>query len=448
MTISVISATSSYPSNSIGSVAVTTGDLICTDYSYSNTNQTPSVSDNAAGGTNTYTKAGEIGNSGGSTSAFGHSYWAKAKATETLTITWTAESDNGVHVTVYRSTNGFPATPTDGASATSSDSTTSTTHTGGTVSPTAADSIVVHTYWFQESADATLTDNGSSFTKESEVTNHVSQVFDRIVTSASGTYACAVTSSVSTLYNSVTQAYKENAGGSTTTLSPSEGAVTVAGNTPSETLALGPAPAPVIVGGNAPALTSQLGPSTGSVVVGGNAPSLTEQLLPTTGSVVVGGNAPSLTIGTVISPTEGLVSVLGNAPSLNLFLSPTEAQIVLGGQVPRLVIPDQGAVIYYGRFRTEARRVKRTRKSGNRELGELLDRAIEEIREAPPDAQDRAVEITRPFIRHETLDLSRLERNLSALKSLLDLAESVRAAPRFVPSVEDDDDDEDVLLLS
>lgn len=144
--------TSAYLGNSVSGIAVTAGDLIVvTPYSYSNVNQSPTCTDNAAGGSNAYTEAGTgVGNSGGSTSAYGHQFWAKAKATETLTITCTAENDNGIHVAVYTSTNGFPTNPTDGAAVTSSESTSSTSHTSGAASPTGGDSVILACGWFQE----------------------------------------------------------------------------------------------------------------------------------------------------------------------------------------------------------------------------------------------------------------------------------------------------------
>lgn len=213
MSWSVISSTTAYPASSIASIAVTLGDLICFDQSYSAADGNPTVSDNASGGTNSYSQVGEIGSTSGTT-AFGHSNRAKAKATETLTITASVSpSDSGVHATIARPSNGMSSTPEDGASATSSEASSGTSHTGGSVTPTAASSSYIHTYWFQETGDATLTENGQSFIKESEVTNHVSQVFDRIVASASGSYNDAVTSNVSEPYNSITQAYKETASG-------------------------------------------------------------------------------------------------------------------------------------------------------------------------------------------------------------------------------------------
>lgn len=206
---------STYPGNAQTSVVVTVGDLIVVGYSYQNTNQNPTVSDNAAGGTNTYTKpsGAEIGNSGGSTTCFGHQFWAIAKASETLTITATAETDNGIHVSIYTSTNGFPASPVDGTAGTSSDAAAGTSHTSGNTTPASGDSVVVVCNWFEETANAVLTENGTGFTKESNQDTHVSDLFDKIITSATGSAVNnAVTSDANTFFNSVIVAYKENAG--------------------------------------------------------------------------------------------------------------------------------------------------------------------------------------------------------------------------------------------
>lgn len=209
MSWSVISSATAYPAAAITGVVVQLGDLICLDQSYAAVDANPTVSDNAAGGTNSYSQVGEVGSAFG-TSAFGHSNRAVAKASETLTITSSLNpSDSGLHATVARPTAGLSATPEDGAAATAAEGSSGTAHNGGSVTPTAGRSIYVHTYWFQETADVTMTENGGGFTKESEVTNHVSHVFDQIVASASGSYADITTSNVAAPYNSITQAYLE-----------------------------------------------------------------------------------------------------------------------------------------------------------------------------------------------------------------------------------------------
>jgi hypothetical protein len=90
--------------NSTTSIAVTAGDLILAFSKYEGgAGATCTISDNAGGGTNTYTQRTSKSHGSANLSAFMHS--AIAKATETLTFTQTfsgAQTFRNFHITVHR----------------------------------------------------------------------------------------------------------------------------------------------------------------------------------------------------------------------------------------------------------------------------------------------------------------------------------------------------------
>jgi len=161
------------------------------------------------------------------------------------------------------------------------------------------------------------------------------------------------------------------AGGSTTTLDPASGSITIAGSAAAIVLSLAVASGAITFSGNAPAITQVSAPTSGAVVVAGNAPSLTLAREPTSGAVLLGGNAPALdktfapsegavviagqvpAVGQAVflDPTTGAVIVGGNAPALSASLAPSEGSVIVGGQTPALsfsLLPSEGGVVFGG----------------------------------------------------------------------------------------------------
>lgn len=140
------------------------------------------------------------------------------------------------------------------------------------------------------------------------------------------------------------------AAGGGVTLSPTEGAIAVTGNTPALTipLALTPAAGVLTVTGNTPTLTIPLAlaPSSGSITVTGNVPTLTIPLAmtPATGTIVVTGNTPAVDFGSgiTLTPSSGAITVTGNVPPLTipLALAPAPGTAVVTGNTP---VVDTGA---------------------------------------------------------------------------------------------------------
>lgn len=95
-TASPSSATVSFPA------ATTVGNLVLVFFDWDGSTTLSSVTDNAAGGSNTYTQVGSqldyVPTS--SPGAHGRVYWAKAKATETLTITITLAGAAGSYIEI------------------------------------------------------------------------------------------------------------------------------------------------------------------------------------------------------------------------------------------------------------------------------------------------------------------------------------------------------------
>lgn len=92
------------------------------------------------------------------------------------------------------------------------------------------------------------------------------------------------------------------AGGSTTTIAPSKGALVLAGH--------------------APGLQASLLPSVGHLALAGHAPGITETLLPAAGHLTLTGHAPALSFG--IRPTAGHLVLTGYAPSMPSAATPID----------------------------------------------------------------------------------------------------------------------------
>ena len=138
-------------------------------------------------------------------------------------------------------------------------------------------------------------------------------------------------------------------GGSTIVLSPTEGALSLAGQIASITLIIAAVAGSLVLGGNAPALNQQLVPATGVLVLSGQSPALSQQLVPTAASVVKTGNAPALA-GQLV-PTSGSLVLSGSAPAIQLQFAPSSGAVVKGGSAPALQLglaPGSGALLING----------------------------------------------------------------------------------------------------
>lgn len=190
MALSLRSATSAHPSDSLASVVVVAGDLIIVAFS-SQAGGPSTCSDNAAGSSNTYNEA--IAQFVG-TNKKAQMFYAVAKASETLTITCTTTTfDDGLSVHVVSGADQTLANVLDQSNKVQTSAGTS--HTGASITNLVADSYMI-AFWFQEAVVLTCTENAQGFGKQTEVTGHQHATFDQIV-SATGTYNDAITTNVS-----------------------------------------------------------------------------------------------------------------------------------------------------------------------------------------------------------------------------------------------------------
>lgn len=208
MAIALRNSYLTYPGNAQTGVVVVLNDLIIFCYSYQGALATSTCTDNAAGGSNTYNRI--AGSTLTDTTAGGELFYAIAKASETLTITCTAQGDNGLsvhvvsgNVTTLSSVLDVSNTAANAAGA---------TQTSPNITTTVADSYLC-SFWYQEGGTSTHTENGTSFTKRTEDTVHIHATFDRIV-SSTGTYNNSITVTALTVqYGSIIAAFKGAAGG-------------------------------------------------------------------------------------------------------------------------------------------------------------------------------------------------------------------------------------------
>lgn len=194
---------------SVGGIAVTIGDLIVV-FGSGYSAGTLTCSDNAAGGTNSYTNTGQFDVA--ATPPWGAGmkgaiFWAKAKATETLTVTIAGISDLGLSVHVYSGV--APSSPQDGSTVTLAEPSASTSHTSPNITTGTANCVIV-AFVFQEIAAASSSAWTNSFVGRTSQSGHVHHTADRVVSSAT-TYSTGFTSSVSQPYAWILAAFKEEA---------------------------------------------------------------------------------------------------------------------------------------------------------------------------------------------------------------------------------------------
>jgi len=196
-------------SNAVASVVVQADDLIVVIYSFG-VNATPTCSDNANGGTNTYTQAGISQGTADGTACTVISFWAKAKASETLTITCTSETAPVIAVHVYSGAN--ITAPVDGFTA-KTDSSDTTSHTSGTDNTGNANDVLV-CGWYQINTAETPTTSGgwTRRTLQNSGYGETACSCDYIV-SSTGAYSCPLNGTYSVEYVSLIVGFKALDGG-------------------------------------------------------------------------------------------------------------------------------------------------------------------------------------------------------------------------------------------
>jgi len=188
----------------ISSIAVQAGDLVVVGLYQDGALATTSCADNAAGGSNVYTKAAEKNITDGAGCGI-YLYYAKAKATASLAITGTISGTgyNTIFVHVY--SGNFDTSNALHGVQTKGEVTRTTGHTGASLTTTVADALLF-SFWGEPSGSGTISENGAGFVERQEDAG--TATYDRIVSSA-GTYADAVTSTVSAAFASILAAFQE-----------------------------------------------------------------------------------------------------------------------------------------------------------------------------------------------------------------------------------------------
>lgn len=216
MAIALRAAYSSYPSNTQASVVVIAGDLIVVGMSYNAGLQTSTCTDNAAGGTNSYTRV--PGTAIGTTAA-SEVFYAIAKASETVTVTVSAQADVGLSVHVVSGNNQTLASVLD-TSNTASVVGAASVYVGPNITTGNADDYLF-SYWAQENNSDTYVSDSQSFTiQTNQFSTHYHGTLDRVV-AATGTYHDAVTLTLTAeTYTTQILAFKAAGGGGATVTYP------------------------------------------------------------------------------------------------------------------------------------------------------------------------------------------------------------------------------------
>lgn len=179
--------------NSVGSVVVVANDLIIVGHTYNAGPDAAAVcTDNAAGGTNTYTRITGTQNGSGGTIAMQYVSYAIAKASETVTITCFAEGFDSVHVHIVSGADTTLGTVLDTSNTANVVFVANPTNwVGPNVTVTAGDYIF--SVWGEMNNDTTtLNNNGGTFTIDAVdkqlVLGGASTAAGRMVDVSAGTY--------------------------------------------------------------------------------------------------------------------------------------------------------------------------------------------------------------------------------------------------------------------
>ena len=187
--------------NSVGSVVVVAGDLIVV-FGGTNTG-TLTVSDNAAGGSNSYVEAEACGPL--AAVATGKVWFAVAKASETLTVSVGSPDDGGVSVHVVEG--NWDIDTALHLSDQDTDTGTSNTHVSPGLPTTIADAYLFAAH-FQEQFATGAHSSNDSFTKRTDHSDHVHTTLDRVVT-GTGTYSSSI-QGAAVNYGSIIVAFVEH----------------------------------------------------------------------------------------------------------------------------------------------------------------------------------------------------------------------------------------------
>ena len=198
-----IQAYSVYIATSIANVVVQANDLILVFYQVWMNPAASPCTDNASGGSNTYYQAESHSFNDGSHDCHQRIWYAKAKASETLTISTTG-TDCGLSVHVVRPDSGNFALDAHNHSDEGSGG-GSTSHTGASITTSQANCYIA-VLWGQETASGSHTSN-SPWTERTDEGAHVHCTQDYIASTV-GTYAGSLATSPNNEYMNCIVAFK------------------------------------------------------------------------------------------------------------------------------------------------------------------------------------------------------------------------------------------------
>lgn len=136
-----------------------------------------------------------------------------------------------------------------------------------------------------------------------------------------------------------------------TVITPTVGAITFAGVAPTLNLGIAPGAGAIVFTGQTPVQGFVRLPGAGAITFVGVAPTLNLGIAPGAGAIVFSGIAPVLTQSGPIVPAAGTITLAGIAPTLNLGVAPVAGAITLAGVAPAMVLgiaPGAGAIVLNG----------------------------------------------------------------------------------------------------
>lgn len=171
-------------------VVVQAGDLIIVaTHAYATNNEVTTLSDNAAGGSNTYTQSGTGGGSAATGSA--HLFYAIAKASETLTIVANSASPSSFCVLAHVVANAAQSSPLI-SGAIGVDASSRSSHTSALYNNLTSQNAYIFNMFAENSYAAVFTDT-SGFTQGTQLLSANPTSFGKVVTTASSSNAQTAT---------------------------------------------------------------------------------------------------------------------------------------------------------------------------------------------------------------------------------------------------------------
>ena len=320
-------------------VVVQTGDLIIVSIHTNGGLQTASCADSASGGTNTYSQVGSgVGQAAGGSNEQ-HVFYAKAKASETLTVTVTTSAGSPyIWVQVVSGVSASLATVLDTYANYAETVTTITDHASANATPS-TDNSYLFCQWGQNDQACTTTDVATGFSNAGNQLYGITPYYKNVT--SSGTYYSSCRSTSASAFISILAVFKADSAtildvaqanavqtgtvqvavvAGTTLACPTPSGVVLTSQVPSLGIKLVcPTPTNIALSNLLHSIKTTLAVPLTSLSLAASVPTLKTNLVPPVSSITLTGLTPSLNVK-LAAPTPTNLSLVGSIPTIGTVL--------------------------------------------------------------------------------------------------------------------------------